>query len=115
QLGNLQAGVCRIAAAVIEEVTNIMGLEYVDQTLVFSAVGFQAFQLVTARAESTGRRVAQGSDVFRRLEAGIDQVLGQGANNAIAASIDFTDAVRMLARSFNHPGSGGVDDCGYSA
>ncbi len=64
QLGDLQARVGGVAAAVIEEVADIVGLEDFNQALILGAVGFQAFQLVAAGAECAGRGVAQASDVF---------------------------------------------------
>ncbi len=115
QLGDLQAGVSGITATVIEEVADVVGLEYLDQPLVLGAVGFNALQFVTAGAEGAGGSVAQGGDVFRRLQAGIDQIFGQRTNDAVAARVDLADLVRMLASSLDNPGGGGVDHCGNPA
>src|SRR5690606_16872761 len=115
QLGDLQTGVSGVTTAVIEEVTDVVGLEHLDQPLVFGAVGFQALELVAAGTEGTGRGVAQGGDVLCGFEAGIDQILGERANNAVAARVDFADPVRMLACRFNHAGGRSVDNCGNAA
>src|SRR5690606_42138446 len=60
-------------------------------------------------------RVAQGGNVLRRFQAGVDQILGQCTDDAVAASIDLADLVRMLASGFDNPGSRGVDYCGNPA
>ena len=51
KLRHLEAGIGRISTAVVEEITYVMRLEYLDQTFVFTAVLLQAFQLVAAGAE----------------------------------------------------------------
>ena len=63
QLGNLIAGIGGIAAAVVEEVVDVMGLEDLDQPLVLTLVLFQALELVTAGTESARGRMTQGSRV----------------------------------------------------
>ncbi len=92
-----------------------MGLEYFNQPLIFSAVGFQALQLVTAGAEGAGRRVAQGGDVLGRLQAGIDQLFGQRTDDAVTAGVHLADLVRVLTGCFDYAGCGGVDDGGNAA
>src|SRR5262249_28865039 len=44
-----------------------------------------------------------------RFEAGVDQVLGQGADDAVASGVDLADHIRMPARSFQDAAGGGVD------
>jgi hypothetical protein len=53
----------------------------------------------------------------RRLgfKAGIDQILGQGADDAIAPGIDLADLLRMLARSFEDARSRSVNYCANTA
>jgi hypothetical protein len=109
ELRDLVAGVGRVAAAVIEEVADIVGLEDLDEPVVLALVGLQALELVAAGAEAAGGRMAQGGDVCGGLLAGVDQVLGQGADNAVAAGIDVGDLVRMLAGRLNDAAGGGID------
>ena len=79
-----------------------MSFEYLDQTLIFALVVFQAFQLETAGAEATRRGVFQCRDIFRRFLAGINQVFGQGADDAITASVNIGNLVRMFTSSFDY-------------
>jgi hypothetical protein len=51
-LGDLETGVSRVAATVVKEVANVMGLEYFNQALIFTLVIFQAFQFEAAGAKS---------------------------------------------------------------
>ena len=48
KLGNFQTGISRVTATVIKEVADIMCIEDLDQTFVFTAVFFQTFELVAA-------------------------------------------------------------------
>ncbi len=59
QLRHLQAGVGGIAAAVVEEVADVVRLEDLDQALVLGAVLLEALELVAARPERARRGVAQ--------------------------------------------------------
>jgi hypothetical protein len=93
QLADLVAGIGRVAAAVVEEVADVVRLEDLDQALVLALVGLQALELVAAGAEAAGRGVAQRGDVLGRFLAGVDQVLGQRADDAVAAGIDVGDLV----------------------
>jgi hypothetical protein len=97
QLAHLVAGVGRIAAAVVEEVADVVGLEDFDQALVFALVGFQALQLEAAGTEGARGGGAQGGDGGVAFLAGVDQVFGQGADDAIATGVDLADDVGMLA------------------
>ncbi len=115
ELGDLVAGVGGVAAAIVEEVADVVGLEDLDQALVLALVVLQALELVAAGAEAAGRRVAQGGDVLRGLLVGVDQVLGQRADDAVAAGIDIADLVRVLARGLDDAAGGGVDDGGDTA
>src|SRR5690606_40004223 len=88
-----------VAATVIEEVTDIVRLEYLDQALVLGTVGLQALELVAAGTEGAGGGVAQGGNVLRRFQAGVDQILGQCTDDAVAPSIDLADLVRIDRKS----------------
>src|SRR5690606_39991940 len=83
QLGYLEAGVSGVAATVIEEVADIVRLEYLDQALVLGTVGFQALELVAAGTEGAGGRVAQGGNVLRRFQAGVDQIRSEEHTTAL--------------------------------
>jgi hypothetical protein len=115
QLAHLVAGVRRVAAAVVEEVADVVGLEDLDQAFVFALVGFQRLQLETTGAEGAGRRRTQRGDGRVRFLAGIDQLLGQRADDAIAAGVDLADDIGMLARGLDDAAGGGVDDGGDAA
>jgi hypothetical protein len=110
QLAHLEAGVGRVAAAVVEEVADVVRLEDLDQALVFAPVLFQRLELVPAGAEGAGGRGAQRRDRLGRLQAGVDQLFGQRAEDAVAAGVDGADAIGMPARGFDHAAGGGVDD-----
>src|SRR5574343_788114 len=112
-LGNLRhlpGGIHGIVAAVVEEVTDIVRLEYLDQALVLGLVLLKALQLVAAGTEGSARRVPQAGDIGIGFEAGIDQVFGQGTDNAIAPGIDFPDLVGMAACFLDQAARRGVDD-----
>jgi hypothetical protein len=87
-------------------------LEHLDQALVLGLVLLQAFQLVTAGTEGAARRVAQAGDIRVGFEAGVDQVFGQGADDAIAPGIDFPDLLGMPACFLDQAARRGVDDGG---
>ncbi len=101
ELRDLEAGVGGVAAAVVEEVADVVGLEDLDQALVLALVLLQALELVAAGAEGAGRRVAQRGDGGGGFLAGVDQVFGQRADDAVAAGVDLADLVRVLARGFD--------------
>src|SRR5699024_11811783 len=86
-----------------------------DHTLVFGAVFVQALEFVAARAERAGGRVAQRGDGGGRFGAGIDQVLGECADNAVAPGVDASDPVGEAAGGFDDAGSGRVDGSGDTA
>jgi len=54
-------------------------------------------------------------DRRRGLAAGIDQVFGERADDAVASGVDLADAVSVPARGLDHPRGTRVDDCGHSA
>jgi len=58
QLRYLVAGISRITAAIVEKIADVVGLEDLDQTLVFGSVLFQPLEFVAARAERAGGRVS---------------------------------------------------------
>ncbi len=67
QQGDLVGGIHRIVAADIDEVTDVVGLEYIDAT--FKVLGLLLLQLVPASPDrSGGRRVTQQGDLVRAIE-----------------------------------------------
>ena len=83
--------------------------------LVLRAVSLEAFQLVAAGAECAGRRMFQRGDRGSRFPAGVDQVLGQRADDAVAACVHLADLVLVLARCLDHAGGRCVDHRGNAA
>ena len=115
QLAHLEAGVGRIAAAVVEEVADAVRLEDLDQALVLAPVLLERLELVAAGAEGARGRGAQRRDRLGRLQAGVDQLFGERAEDAVAAGVDGADAVGVPARRFDHAAGRGVDDRGDAA
>ena len=112
QLGDLQAGIGAVAATVVEEVTDVVGLEHLDQTLVLGTVVLDALELVAAGAEGTARRVAQRGDVLVAFLADVDQVFGQGTDDAVVTGIQLADLVAVFTSGFDDATGTGVDDGG---
>ena len=115
QLAHLEAGVGRIAAAVVEEVADVVRSEHLDQPLVLAPVRVERLQLVAARAERARRRVRSAWIADERFLAGVDQVFGQRADDAVAAGIDLADGRCARARSGSRRTATGVDDGGDAA
>ena len=65
-LRDLERGVHRIVAAVVEEVADVVRAEHLDQALVLGAVLLEALELEARRAEGARRRVAQRRGWSRR-------------------------------------------------
>ena len=84
-LRHLVGGVHGIVAAVVEEVADVVRAEDLDQPLVLGAILVDSGQLVARRAESAARRVAQRADGGGALLAGVDQILGERAHDAVRA------------------------------
>ncbi len=115
ELGNLQAGVRRVAATVIEEVANIMGAKHLDEAFVLGAVFLQAFQLVPTGAEGARGRAQQAANCRGCFLAGVYQILAQGADYAVAARVHFADLFAIFPCGFNNTTSRGIDDGGDAA
>ena len=84
-------GIHRVIAAVVKEVADVVSPKHLDEPLVFLTVFLDALELVTRRAECAARRVAQRGNRARALLAGIDHVLGERPDNAVASCIDIGD------------------------
>ncbi len=114
-LRDLEGGVHGVVAAVVEEISNVVRLEDLDEALVFGAVLLEALELEACRAEGARRGVAQPADGCGAFLAHVDEILREGADDAVAAGVDLTDVLRLLHRGLDDTGSGGVDDGGYTA
>ena len=98
ELRHLEAGVGRVVAAVVEEVADVVRLEHLDQALVLRAVVLEPLQLVAAEPNAPPGVWRSAAIAAARLLAGVDQVFGQRADDAVAAGVDLADAVLVLAR-----------------
>src|SRR5215831_2928241 len=83
-----------------------------DQAFVLRPVLVHGPELVPTRSERRTWGVFECRDGRFRLGTGIDQIFGQSADDAVAAGVDLTDLVRMLARSLQHATRRGVDHRG---
>ena len=92
-----------------------MCFEHLDQALILCPVFLQAFQLVAAGAEGTSRCGEQAANGGSALLAGIDQILAQCADNAVAPGVDFADLRAVLSGSFDKAAGAGVNNGGHSA
>ena len=79
--------VLTVTTAIIEKVTNIMGSEDINQSMILRFVFVNRFQLVTTRTEGTTRRITQSSDGLNTFFGSVNQFLVQGADNAIAIAM----------------------------
>ena len=109
-LGDLEAGIRRVAAAVIEEVPNLLCLEHLQQPVIGRAVVLKAGQLVACGAEGASRGMRELRDSGSRLLARVDQLFQQRAEDAMTARVDCADLRRILARCLNHPSRARVED-----
>src|SRR5690606_5126692 len=100
----------RIAAAVVNEVADIVGAKHLDQAAIFLRTLFDALQLVAHRAEGAARRVAQRRDRPGRLLARVDQLLAQRADDAHPAGQHLADAIAPRAGRLDDGAGRGIDD-----
>src|SRR5215475_2029318 len=108
-LGDFETGIRRVAAAIIEEVPNIVRLENLQQPVIRRAVVLKARQLVARGAEGASRGMRELRDRGRRLLARVNQLFRQRAEDAMTTRVDCADLVRMLARRLNYSSSARVD------
>jgi len=59
--------------------------------------------------------VLERSDILGRFLVGVDEVFGEGADDAVATGIDIGDLVRVLAAGFDDAAGRGVDYGGNAA
>ena len=104
-----------IIAAVVEEVTDVVGAEYLDQSFVLGAILLDAFELVAGGAESAARHVAQRGNRRGGFAASVDQVLCQSADDAVSSGVHIRNSVAVLASRLDNAAGGGIDDGGDAA
>jgi hypothetical protein len=109
-LSDLETGIRRVAAAVIEEVANLVRLENLQQPVIRRAVVLKAWQLVARRAEGASRGMRELRDRGCRLLARVDQLLRERAEDAMTARVDSADLARMLARRLNYSNRARIDN-----
>ena len=115
ELRYLQAGIGRVTTAVVEEVTDVVCCEDLDEAVILTLVGLQALHLVAAGAEGAGWCLAQCGDGARRFLAGIDQVFFQGTDDSVAAGKDLANLVLVFARRLDNAAGGCIDYSGHTA
>ncbi len=71
-----------------------------------------ALQLVAAGAEGARRRRPQARDIRIGFKTGIDQVLGQRADDAVATGEHLADALGVTARLLDQAARRRIDDGG---
>ena len=108
-LRDLVGRVGRVVAAVVEEPADVVGTEHIDQAFVLGAVLLDRLELEPARAERAAGGVTQCRNGAGRLFRGIDQLLAQGADDAVACG---QHADLVLARGLDNGAGAGVDDGG---
>ncbi len=113
-LRHLVGSVHGIVAAVVEEVSDAVSAEYLDEPLVLGAALVDACKLVARRAESPARGVAQRAYGCGALFAGVDQILGERTQDAVPPRIQLADLAAMPAGSLDDPAGGRIDDGGNS-
>jgi hypothetical protein len=109
-LGKLMGGVRGVVAADVQEVARPDRLEG-RQRLVDVVAG----QLVAARAEDAGRRLAEGVQEARRLGPQIDGLAGEQPFDAVSEPDDPSDGVAGFQRGPDDAEQRAVDDGGRPA
>ena len=92
-LGNLVTGVHGVVAAVVEEVTNVVLLEDLEDALVIGIVNVRICDLVTAGTQSRGRGVLQQLQLSRIFLFHNVQLIVQYADDAVCSAVNSGDSV----------------------
>src|SRR5215469_8171960 len=106
-------GILGIAAAVVEKEANMMCPKHLDQSLVLPAMLLDRAEFVAAGPEGRARGVLERGDCGLGFDACVDEIFGQGTDDAIAPGVNFADLLRITAgglqdtagRSVNHRGN----------
>ena len=112
EAGDLERGVGAIVAAVVEKPAHVVRPQHLEQALVARAVVGQRPELGAAAAEGAARGVGEGADRGRGFGGGVDQVLAQRAEDAVAGGQHLDPPG---AGGGDHRRRGGVDHGGHAA
>ena len=107
-------GVLRIAAAVVEEVADVVRLEEVVQAGEFLGAGFGVLELIAAGAKSATWGSHEAADGAWGLEAEVEEAFVERAGYAVLARQDFMDFAWVVARGFDDGAGRSIDDRGYA-
>ena len=108
-LGDLVAGVHGIVTTVIEEVTDVILLEDLQNALVIRVIHIGVRHLIAAGTQSRGRSVLQQLQLGGVLLTHVEQTVIQNTLDAVLRTQDPGD-VGVLQGSCDHAVSTGVDD-----
>src|SRR5258706_7326698 len=92
-----------------------MRTKHFDQALVLHAVLVNRPELVATGSERGTRGMFERGDRGVRLNASIDQIFSQRADDAIAPGIYLANLLWMLACSLQKTTGGSVDNCANAA
>ena len=106
---DLCAGVHRIVAAVIEEIADVVLLEYLEDALIIGIVIFGSRYFITAGAKLGGRSVQQELKFCRILFIHDEKLVVENANYTVRRTVDLGD-VLGFKRSLDNAVRAGVDD-----
>ena len=113
-LGDLVAGVHGVVAAVVEEVADIVLLEYLQDAPVIGVIHIGVGQLIAAGAQGRGGGELQQIQLRGVLLSHIVQLVLQHALDSVGGPQNAGDAV-SLQSGLNHALSTGVNDCGRTS
>ena len=106
---DLVAGIHRVVAAVIEEISDVVLLEDLENTLIVGIVFFGIGDLITAGAELGGRRVQQQFQFLRILFVHDIEFVFQNTLDPMRGTVDLGDAL-CVKRGADHAVGAGIDD-----
>src|SRR5689334_20525667 len=115
---DFMSGVLGIIAPRVKEIADVVCLKHLEKPVHFTRGLFRLLleiNFIAAGPERGGRRVLQPLDGGPFFLLQINQFLVENAEDAVGATIDFLDLVRMAARFLNHSGHAGVDHRGRPA
>ena len=95
ELAYLVAGIHRVVTAVVEEVTDIVFLEYFEKSLVIGIVNLFGLELISYRTESGRRGVFKEHELFHVLFADIVEFLVEYASDTVRRTVYLSDAILL--------------------
>ena len=111
---DLCAGVHGIVAAVIEEIADVVLLEYLKDALIIGVIIFRSRYFITAGAKLGGRSVQQKLKFCRILFIHDEKLVVENANYTVRRTVDLGD-VLGFKRSLDNAVRAGVDNRSRSA